>query len=153
TEDRRLSHARELRARCREVPRVRPQQVIATLLKELTAEAGIPAAFLERGDARGADLGERAVADAGDVSHGTPPQAARPRARRPRAASASRSIWPAGSGPSGLRRNVRPLMVSGVSPATFSSVTPSRPMSVTRNRPQAGRLAASAQMRMRSLGM
>src|SRR3546814_5345620 len=113
----------------------------------------IPAGLPEGSNARGADLGKRAVADTGHVRHGAVPQAAAPRERAARAALASRSSLPTGKGPSGLRRKVRPLMVSGVNPATFSRMTPSGPTRLTRKRHQAGLRAASAQTRIRSFAM
>src|SRR3546814_10768317 len=103
--------ARQLRPRRGEVPAMRAQQVVAAFVVEFGAEAGIPAGLPEGSNARGADLGKRAVADTGHVCHGAVPQAAAPRERAARAALASRSSLPTGKGPGGLRRKVRPLMV------------------------------------------
>src|SRR3546814_5743184 len=119
TEGRRLGVLRQLGACHGEVPAMRTQQVVAALFVELGAEAGILAALVERADAGGADLCQRAVADSRHIGHGVSPQAAWPRGRAARAALACRSALPTGRLASGLRRKVRPLMVSGVRPATF----------------------------------
>src|SRR3546814_3189721 len=54
--------ARQLRPRRGEVPTMRAQQVVAAFVVEFGAEAGIPAGLPEGSNARGADLGKRAVA-------------------------------------------------------------------------------------------
>src|SRR3546814_20346449 len=97
---------------------MRAQQVVAAFVVEFGAEAGIPAGLPEGSNARGADLGKRAVADTGHVRHGAVPQAAAPRERAARAALASRSSLPTGKGPSGLRRKVRTWMVSAIGRAS-----------------------------------
>src|SRR3546814_12252729 len=90
---------------------MRAQQVVAAFVVEFGAEAGIPAGLPEGSNARGADLGKRAVADTGHVRHGAVPQAAAPRERAARAALASRSRFPTRTRPSGPSRNMRPVLV------------------------------------------
>src|SRR3546814_8318139 len=68
--------ARQLRPRRGAVPAMRTQQVVAAFVVEFGAEAGIPAGLPEGSNARGADLGTRAVADAGPVTTGPFPPAA-----------------------------------------------------------------------------